>query len=34
MPDGQEPLHQALGLDFKRWPSDATFLNPYCSAEA
>jgi hypothetical protein len=22
----REALNQALGLDFKRWPSDATFL--------
>ena len=22
----REPLNQALGLDFKRWPSDASFV--------
>ena len=27
-------LNQALGLDFKRWPSDATFLYLYRFAEA
>ena len=38
----RKALNQALGLDFKRWPSDATFLyifnkahlQQYCSAEA
>jgi hypothetical protein len=30
----REALNQALGLDFKRWPSDATFLYLYRSAEA
>ena len=26
----REQLNQALGLNFKRWPSDATFLYPPC----
>ena len=30
----REALNQALGLDFKRWPSDATFLYLYRFAEA
>jgi hypothetical protein len=38
----REQLNEALGLDFKRWPSDATFLSlfkkahlqEYCFAEA
>jgi hypothetical protein len=30
----REVLNQALGLDFKRWPSDATFLYLYRCAEA
>ncbi len=30
----REALNQALGLDFKRWPSDATFLYLYRCAEA
>lgn len=30
----RQALHQALSLDFKRWPSDATFLYLYRSAEA
>ena len=30
----REVLNQALGLEFKRWPSDATFLYLYRSAEA
>ena len=38
----REQLNQALGLNFKRWPSDATFLylfnkahlQEYCFAEA
>ena len=28
----REALNQALGLDFKRWPSDATFLNLFNKA--
>ena len=30
----REALNQALGLDSKRWPSDATFLYLYRFAEA
>jgi len=30
----REALNQALDLDFKRWPSDATFLYLYRFAEA
>ncbi|MCT0225625.1 transposase family protein [Synechococcus sp. CS-1328] len=30
----REALNQALGLNFKRWPSDATFLYLYRCAEA
>ena len=30
----REVLNQALGLNFKRWPSDATFLYLYRFAEA
>ena len=30
----REVLNQALGLNFKRWPSDATFLYQYRFAEA
>ena len=30
----RETLNQALGLNFKRWPTDATFLYLYSSAEA
>ena len=30
----REQLNQALGLNFKRWPSDATFLYLYRYAEA
>jgi hypothetical protein len=30
----REDLNQALGVDFKRWPSDATFLYLYRSAAA
>ena len=30
----REALNVALGLDFKHWPSDATFLYLYRSAEA
>ena len=30
----REALNQALGLEFKRWPSDATFLFLYRCAEA
>jgi len=30
----REVLNEALGLDFKRWPSDATFLYLYRFAEA
>jgi hypothetical protein len=30
----REALNQALGLNFKRWPSDDTFIDLYRSAEA
>ena len=30
----RESLNQALGLNFMRWPSDATFLYQYRFAEA
>ena len=30
----REALNQALGLNFKRWPTDATFLYLYRFAEA
>jgi hypothetical protein len=30
----REQLNEALGLDFKRWPSDATFIYLYRFAEA
>ena len=30
----RQALNQALSLNFKRWPSDATFLYLYRSAEA
>ena len=30
----RQALNHALGLDFKRWPSDATFLYLYRFAEA
>ena len=30
----REELNQAMGLEFKRWPSDATFLYLYRFAEA
>ncbi|QPN69518.1 transposase family protein [Synechococcus sp. CBW1108] len=30
----RQEFNQALGLDFKRWPSDATFLYLYRFAEA
>ena len=30
----RETLNQALGLNFKRWPTDATFLYLYSSPEA
>ena len=30
----REALNQALGLEFKRWPSNATFLYLYRFAEA
>jgi hypothetical protein len=30
----RKALNEALGLDFKRWPSDATFLYLYRFAEA
>jgi hypothetical protein len=30
----REALNQALGLDYQRWPSDATFLYLYRFAEA
>jgi hypothetical protein len=30
----REALNQALGLDYQRWPSDATFLYLYRCAEA
>ena len=30
----REALNQALGLEFQRWPSDATFLYLYRYAEA
>ena len=30
----REALNVALGLDFKHWPSDTTFLYLYRSAEA
>ena len=30
----REALNQALGLNLKRWPSDATFLYLYRFAEA
>jgi hypothetical protein len=30
----REAFNEALGLDYKRWPSDATFLYLYRYAEA